>query len=69
MTRHRPTTAHSAGRRFALLAAITTAGTLVVAGVPGTAWALVTPSPDPSTAAAPLTASSPSTTCTMRAGT
>ena len=62
MTRHRPTTAHSAGRRFALLAAITTAGTLVVAGVPGTAWALVTPSPDPSTAAAPLTASSPSTT-------
>lgn len=60
MTRHHPTTAHGAGRRFALLAAVTTAGTLAVAGIPGTAWALVTPSPEPTTAAAPLDASSPS---------
>ena len=64
MTRHSPTSAHGAGRRYAALATATVLGSLALAGVPGLASAQVTPSPQPGVTAASDAPTTPAPTDT-----
>jgi predicted CXXCH cytochrome family protein len=64
VTRHSPTSAHGAGRRYAALATATVLGSLALAGVPGLASAQVTPSPQPGVTAASDAPTTPAPTDT-----